>query len=170
MVFDGPIRGVPKRPKIWTSGSSEPMISASHSILVAVDCPSGSGLERSFRCRGYKRCFAGSLRFPFVLRGAERRIDGAPCSVLAGWHQVRVDAQCEAWIGLSEIVRQRPDALAGVEQNACIVVAQRVHPIRARGLYSSSSKGWFPDVRVVVGPAHGPVLAGLENQSVHVGG
>jgi hypothetical protein len=57
---------------------------------------------------------------------AERRLDCPSSSVLAGRHEVRIDPQGEARIGVSEVVGEGTDRLAGVEQDRGEVVAEGV--------------------------------------------
>ena len=58
-------------------------------------------------------------------------VDSSLGPLFRGRHQMRVDAQGEARVGVSQVLRQGPDRLPRVEQDACVEVPERVHAVFA---------------------------------------
>ncbi len=80
-----------------------------------------------------------------------------------------VDAEREARICVSEVLRDGLHRLSGVDENRCIEVAQSVHAVLAPGLDSGSPQRRVPDVRVEVVAIERLVLAADEDELVGLG-
>lgn len=82
------------------------------------------------------------------------------CPLLARRHEVGVDPEREAGVGMPEVRREGLDALPCVEKRGGVEVAQRVHPGRPGGDDAGRFHRWTPALAVEGGvdPRRGVLL------------
>ena len=91
-------------------------------------------------------------------------VDSSLGPLFRGRHQMRVDAQGEARVGVSQVLRQGPDRLPRVEQDTCVEVPERLHAILAGRVDPGQNQGRLPHLRIDVVPLQGGPLPRRQEQ------
>lgn len=78
----------------------------------------------------------------------ENVVGRLPSAVFACRHQMRVDAQREAGVGVAEELREGTDGSACLELDACIEVAEGVHALSRVGSTPAAMSAGFQICRL----------------------